>query len=194
MKVLFLMSRTSIRLGLVSFIVGSVLLLPCSDSKIRASAGKGPEPRQKTILEVINRHFALGRKIPSVYLRVFSNGTAECDTEKYTKKKVLSSEEFEELKAIIDEPELLDVKKRYELMHMVVDSWMEWDISIKHPGSVQRVQVASFSPESARERNQPYPAALVKLGCSILKIRNDVYGDGYVYYRKADCTDSTSVH
>ena len=110
------MSRTSIRLGLVSFIVGSVLLLPCSDSKIRASAGKGPEPRQKTILEVINRHFALGRKIPSVYLRVFSNGTAECDTEKYTKdetnvtkKKVLSSEEFEELKAIIDEPELLEI-------------------------------------------------------------------------------------
>jgi hypothetical protein len=43
----------------------------------------------------MNRHFTVGKKIPSLYLRVFSDGTAECHTEKFweeadvTKTKVL---------------------------------------------------------------------------------------------------------
>jgi hypothetical protein len=78
-------------------------------------------------------------------------------------------------------------------MHFVVDSWMEWDIKLQHPGSVQRIRVASFSPDSARERNQLYPDALIKLGCSILKIRNDVYGDARPH-SKTDCPDFPSIH
>jgi len=38
----------------------------------------------KLILEVVNRHFTMGRKIRSMYLRVYSDGTAECHTVKYT--------------------------------------------------------------------------------------------------------------
>ena len=167
---------------------------------VGAAESKRADHGQKLILEVINKHFTVGKKIPSVYLRIFSDGTAECHTEKFTgkekdltKTKVLSAEEFEKLKAAINEPELLDVKKRYELMHFVVDSWMEWDIKVQHHSSVQRIRVASFSPSSARKRNQPYPNALVELGCSILKIRDDVYGDTQTY-SEADCTDSPSVH
>ena len=155
-------------------------------------------PGRKIILEVINRHFTVGKKIPSIYLRVFSNGTAECHTEKFwdeadvVKTKVLSEEEFERLKAVINDPNLLDVQKRYELMHFVVDSWMEWNIKLAHSGMVQRIQVVSFSPDSARERNQPYPDALVKLGCSILRTRNEVYG-GVRLYSKADCPDFSTT-
>jgi len=147
---------------------------------------------------VINKHFTVGKKIPSVYLIVFSDGTAVCHTEKFwdeadvTKTKALSAEELGKLKAVISEPKLLDVKKRYELMHFVIDSWMEWDIKLQHPGSVQRIQVVSFSPDSARERNQPYPDALVNLGCSILRIRNDVYGDARSY-NMVDCPDFPSI-
>jgi hypothetical protein len=60
----------------------------------------------------------LGKKIPSLYLRVFSDGTAECHTEKFweeadvTKTKVLGPGELEELKAIVNRPNLLDVEKR----------------------------------------------------------------------------------
>jgi hypothetical protein len=107
--------------------------------------------------------------------------------------QVLSVNELEKLRATINERSLLEVKQRYELMHFVIDSWMEWDIKLQHPRKVQRIQVVSFSPDSARERNQPYPDALVKLGCSILKIRNDVYGDARTY-STADCPDFQSIH
>jgi hypothetical protein len=85
------------------------------------------ESSPRVILEVIDRHFTMGRKIPSVYLRVFSDGTAECHTVRYTgdeaeivKKEKLSQVELGRLKSLIDTPELLNVKKRYELMHAVM--------------------------------------------------------------------------
>ena len=158
------------------------------------------EPSPRVILEVINRHFTMGRKIPSVYLRVFSDGTAECHTLRYTgdeaetvKKEKLTQEELGRLKTLIDPPELLNVKKRYELMRAVVDSWMEWNIKVPHKGGAQKIQVLNFSPESAREKNQPYPDALVKLGCSIWKLRHDVYGDE-PYDLNDDCKKALEIH
>jgi len=158
------------------------------------------ETPPRVILEVINRHFTMGRKIPSVYLRVFSDGTAECRTVRYTgdeaeivKKEKLSQEELERLESLIDNPGLLNVKKRYELMHAVVDSWMEWNIKVPHKGGAQKIQVLNFSPEAAREKNQPYPDALVKLGCSIWKLRLKVYGDEPDYLND-DCKEALEIH
>src|ERR1700722_16429782 len=81
------------------------------------SAILGSSPR--VILEVINRHFTVGRKIPSVYLRVFSDGTAECHTVRYTgneseivKKGKLTSEELGRLESLLNVPEMLNVRKR----------------------------------------------------------------------------------
>jgi hypothetical protein len=142
----------------------------------------------QVILEVKNKHFTVGRKIPSVYLRVFSDRSVECHSLKYTgdevdivKKKTLTPDEFERVRALVDQPELLNVRKRYGLMRTVVDSWMEWDIKLQHAGRVQNITVAAFSPRSARGRNRPYPDALVKLGCSISTLRDEVcsYEPGY---------------
>jgi len=171
-----------------------------SEGKIDSSRDGKVEQSRKIILEVMNRHFTMGQRIPSIYLRVFSDGTAECHTQKYsrsdkdvTKTKVLSAETLEKLQAVLNDPDLLQVKKRYELMRGVVDSWMEWDITVQHPGTEESIQIANFSPSSAREKKQPYPDALVKLGCSILKIRGDVYGDADSGY-EADCPDTPSNH
>jgi hypothetical protein len=201
MKTLSLVSKTNVRVGLASLLIaGSIFTMSGSDAEIRSSNGNKAGQGQELILEVVNRHFTMGKKISSVYVRVFSDGTTECRTEEFTgeetdviRKNVLGADDFEKLKAELNEPELLDVKKKYGLMYAVIDSWMEWDITVQHPGSVQRIQVASFSPEAARERKQRYPDALLKLGCSILKIRGDVYGDVSAH-SKADCTDSPSIH
>jgi hypothetical protein len=168
-----------------------------------SSAKPGSSPR--VILEVINKHFTVGRKIPSVYLRVFSDGTAECHTVRYTgdevgtvKKEKLSQEELGKLEALINGPELMNVKKRYELMYTVLDSWMEWNIKVPHKGGAQKIQVLDFSPGAAREKNQPYPDALVKLGCSIWKFRYEVYGDEHAYlkpdYLLDDCKKALETH
>jgi hypothetical protein len=158
------------------------------------------ESAPQVIFEVINKHFTMGRKIPSVYLRVFSDGTAECHTVRYAggeaetvKKGKLTQEELGRLETLIDSPELLNVKKRYELMYTVIDSWMEWNIRVPHKSGEQKIQVLNFSPRSAREKNQPYPDVLVKLGCSIWKLRHEVYGDEPTYLND-DCKKALEIH
>src|ERR1700690_3847553 len=141
----------------------------------------------------------MGREIPSLYLRVFSNGTVECHTMSYTgvesdliKKKTLTGEELDRLKGLVENPELTQVKRRYGLMYWVVDAWMEWDIKVPHGSHTQEIRVLNFAPLEAEEKKQPYPDALVKLGCSIRKLRNDVYADE-PSYRAKDCKQALGI-
>ncbi|MHB8525126.1 MAG: hypothetical protein ACYDD2_03080 [Candidatus Acidiferrales bacterium] len=176
--------------ALLALLVSGAVSLGVSGAKSNSSA--------KLILEVINRHFTMGRKIRSVYLRVYSDGRAECHTMKYigdepdvVKEKTIAPEELRSLEAALQNPELLHVKKRYGLMYPVIDSWMEWDIKVPHGWHAEKIKVLNFSPASARERKQPYPTALLELGCLVWKVRNDVYGDeapgGEPFYRIDDC-------
>lgn len=151
------------------------------------------------VLVVINWHFTVGKKIPSVYLKVFSDRTAECHTLAYsgvepkvTKTKMLAPDEFEKLMAVLDGPELLNVNSRYESKRMVIDSWMEWDISIQRPSHAQKVEVVNFSP-SWFGNAQPYPGALLQLGCSVWKIRDEVFGDE-PGHRDAKCKKALEPH
>jgi hypothetical protein len=153
----------------------------------------------RLILEVINRHFTVGRKIPSVYLRVYSDGLVECHTVKYwhevdsVKKATLSSQESQDLKAELQNPELSQIKKTYGLIYPVVDSWMEWEIKIPHGWHEDKITVLNFSPVGARKKNQPYPDALVTLGCTIWKVRKEVYGDES-YYGNDECRGILGIH
>ena len=178
--------------------VGSIFLTGGSEGQTGPSDGNKAGRTREIILEVMNKHFTRGTTIPSLYLRVFSDGTAECHTEKFsgeerdvTKRKVLGAKEFEKLKAVINEPNFPDIKKRYELNYPVADSWMEWTITVQHPNGTQRIQVLNFSPVSELYKNQAYPDALVKLGCSILKMREEVFDDPYAY-SKVKCPHEPS--
>jgi hypothetical protein len=161
------------------------------------SFGQESKLSPRLVLEVINRHFTVGRHIPSVYLRVYSDGKVECHTEKYwdeadiVKHKTLGPEELQRLQAVVDSPELLHVNEKYGLMALVIDSWMEWDIRVPHGWRTTKIRVLNFSPASARQKNQAYPSAVLKLGCSIWKLRNEVYGDaqygGEPFYHVDDC-------
>jgi hypothetical protein len=91
----------------------------------------------------------------------------------------------------IDNPELFYAGEKYRLMAPVIDSWMQRDISAPNQGRTVKIKVLNFSPASARQKGQPYPLAVLKLGCSIWKIRNEVYGDaqygGAPFYNVDDC-------
>ena len=137
----------------------------------------------------------MGTNIQSVYLRLFSDGTAEChavkfrrDDEDAVKEKHLQPQEFAEAKALLGQPGLRQVKGRYEFPRMVIDSWMEWDMRIRNSASVRHVTI-SFAHLA---NHVTYPPALGRLGCLILKVRHDVYGDGTDYYRQA-CGDSQPI-
>jgi hypothetical protein len=130
-----------------------------------------------------------GQKIPSLYVKVFSDGTAECHAIKFTgrenndvKREHLPAKEFAEIKSLLDQPEMQGVKGRYEHPRAVADSWMEWEL--RAPDSRLRQEVTiSFGPPTQELR--AFPEALGSLGCQILKIREYVYGDRAEYYSPA---------
>jgi len=68
----------------MTFVPRALLAFLVSGAVSFGVSGAKSSPSAKLILEVMNRHFTVGRKIRSVYLRVYSDGTAECHTVKYT--------------------------------------------------------------------------------------------------------------
>lgn len=170
--------------GLLALLVSVTTAHNASSQSAIKSHNSGVADNSATLLlEVINTHFTVGEKIPSVYLRVFSDRTAECHTLAYSghelkvaKRKTLKPEEFERLIDLLNDPGLLNVKSRYESPRIIVDSWMEWDIKIQHAGNAQKIEVINFSP-SWLGLAQPYPDPLLQLGCAVWKIRDDVFGD-----------------
>jgi hypothetical protein len=140
----------------------------------------------EVMLEVINQHITIGLRIPSVYLTVFSDGTVECHTLKFdgretdvVKRRTLTPRELEDVKAAIEDDDLLRVKKKYELISNVADSWMEWHIRIPRKIGAEEIVVANFMPMSPGS----YPRAVLRLGCQISRLRDEVYGDDLLYQK-----------
>jgi hypothetical protein len=154
-----------------------------------------PKSHAKLILEVITRHFTVGRRIRSVYLRVDSDGSVECRTFRFTgdetekiKRKKLARRELQNLEAALDDPTLLNVGKKYVTWGPVIDSWMEWEINVPHGWQARQIDIKvddfaleieafDITPKAQRQKLGSYPPALLRLGCLIWKIRNKVYGD-----------------
>ncbi|HKW31929.1 MAG TPA: hypothetical protein VJN92_02915 [Candidatus Acidoferrum sp.] len=118
-----------------------------------------------------------------LFLRVLTDGLAECesskpsDPEHLASKKLLTKDEYARIKSIIIDPKLAKVGRRYETWYAVVDTSTEWEIEIQRAGQAQVIQVLNFSPGLTKLMKHPYPDALVKLGCNVEKLRADVLGD-----------------
>lgn len=186
------MHQSSLRRGEAMLLLLMPLVLGALSHDLRGQE-RTEGPALPVILQVMNYHFTMGRKIPSVFLKVLSDGTVECNSLRatgpeadVTKKKVLTPVEFQGVKEVIDRSTLLDAKKRYELTHPVIDSWMEWDIRIPRAEGSQEIAIAAFA--STPLRDGPYPPAVVRLGCTISKLRDDVYGDE-PDYRRNECKE-----
>jgi hypothetical protein len=158
-----------------------LFVLGVSSYRLHSQVAEGsPAP---VIVEVTNSYFTMGRIISGVYLKVLGDRTVECHTLRITgkeldivKKRQLSQDEFRELLALVNESELLSARERYGPMRVVVDSWMEWDILIPRTAGAKEIAIADFSPTRLGVGG-PYPDAVVKLGCSISRLRDEVYGD-----------------
>jgi hypothetical protein len=140
-----------------------------------------------TILEVIAIHTTMKSEDTYVYLRVFSDRVAECQFSKQSNtenkelpavKKTLTQNEFIRIESVISDPKLANLEPKYETQYAVVDFSTDWTIKIQHTaGEPQIIRVLEFSPGLAKTMKHPYPDALVKLGCTIKKLRADVSGE-----------------
>ena len=161
-----------------------VLMALCmSSQRLR---GQKEVPSSEVILEIINQHITVGLRIPSAYLTVFSDGTVECHTLKFdgretdvVKRRILTPREFDDLRAAIEDDDLLHVKKKYQLISNVADSWMEWHIRIPRKIGAEEIVVANFIPMSPGS----YPRAVLRLGCLISRLRDEVYDDELLHQK-----------
>jgi hypothetical protein len=158
------------------------LLLPAD------SLAQSPKPSSgsDTVVEVIATHTTPDSEDTYVYIRVFSNGTAEFQPsthraagtkERPTIKKTLTQDEFVQIKSLVDAPQLAAVGPKFETRYAIIDSWTKWTIEIQRPVKPQIIQILEFSPGLARTMKHPYPDPLVKLGCSLEKLRADISGE-----------------
>jgi hypothetical protein len=66
----------------------------------------------------------------------------------------------------------VNLKNDYSRYWRNRDFGYEWKITI--PSQNRVIDLTNFQPFMAQERKKPYPAQLVKLGCSIWRLRVDV--------------------
>jgi hypothetical protein len=154
------------------------------------TVGQTGSDAPRLLLRVVNRHFTVGKRIPSDFLKVFSDGTVECRAVKFgkhdedaVKKTQLSRDELTKVISALNDSGFGHLSHDYKLQRLVVDSWMEWDITIEQPARRQNVTLA-FAGGSDQTT---LPEALGKLGCLILELRRTAYGDDTTYYTPA-CT------
>jgi hypothetical protein len=166
----------------------SVVLLAfgCVVPDCSFAQSSNPKPDANIILEVIATHTTFASQHSYVYLRVFPDGTAEFQSSKDSRsegnvalvvRRTLNQDDFTRLKVAVSQPRLAALKLRYETRFAIVDTSTDWTIRIYASGRAQTVQVLEFSPGLARIMKHPYPEALVKLGCTIEKLRADVSGE-----------------
>jgi hypothetical protein len=143
-------------------------------------------PSADILLEVTATHTTMTSENTYVYLRVFSDRTAEFQPSRHGNsekkelpaiKKTLTQDEFIRITSVLSEPKLATVGPKYETRYAIVDTSTEWTIKIQRPGQAQTIQVLEFSPGLARTMKHPYPDALVKLGCNIEKLRAGLSGE-----------------
>ena len=167
-------------LNSASVVLLVLLLFPPKDDFAESTDAS---PGADVILEVIETNSTLASEDAYLYLRVFSDGTAECHSvvngekkEIRSFKKTLTQDEFTQVKSVVGNPKLARVKPKYETRYAIVDTYTEWKITIQRRGQSQVIHILEFSPGLAKIMKHPYPEALVKLGCSARKLRDDVLG------------------
>jgi hypothetical protein len=137
------------------------------------------------ILEVIATKFDIGPSEKYLYLAIYSDrsvefqamGPAWSDKPSPTKlKKTFSKADFARLETLLNQPSVLNLKPKYPSRLDVIDAGTSWDITLQHTQSLQKVEIVAFDPEEARRSHRHYPDALVKLGCTIKLLRNDITG------------------
>jgi hypothetical protein len=166
-------------LGLVA--VGG--LFPQGRNSLQSATVNAPT---EVILEVDATQRSMDADYAYLYLRVFSDSTAEYQPRHPTASgssgpliitKTLAQDGFKSLESVLQERSLARLGGPYESQFAILDSWTEWKIRLQNRGRPRTITVLEFSPGLAKAVKRPYPDALVKLGCTLGRLRSDVSGE-----------------
>lgn len=156
-----------------------------------APAQTSTPARQVTvILEVAAHDFDIAWQQEYLYLKVMSDGTAECQTVKRKSgdmrfesadvdsvTRSLPQSELQRLKNLLARPDIARLEKTYsQRIAMMLDAGTVWDIQIPQTNRTQKIHVVAFAPDAAKARERPYPTGLLSLGCTIERLRRATIG------------------
>jgi len=144
-----------------------------------------PQDSPKTLLlEVITTTYDVSRTETLVYLRLFSDGSAEAhptrkvDFRNLTLKQAqIPSSEVSKLREFLSPSRTQKWDSKYDRFWGNIDFGDTWDITIGQGKDKKEVTLFNFQPFLAREKKKPYPADIEKLGCIIWELRMEVLGE-----------------
>lgn len=144
-----------------------------------------PQDSQKNLLlEVILTTYDVDRTETLVYLRVFSDGSAEAHPMREVdfrtlalRKTQISSGDLIKLRELLSASKIRALEPKYDRYWGNIDFGNEWQITIGQSDAKKSIVLENFQPFLARSKKKPYPAELEKLGCMIWELRTKVTGE-----------------
>jgi hypothetical protein len=136
---------------------------------------------RKLLLDVVRKSWSVERKEALVYLRVYTDGTAESHPMRKVDfrniqllKKQVPQLELTSLRDLLDDPATVRLAKKYDSYWGNKDFGYEYDITIPRSGENQLLVLVNFQPFLARKEDKPYPKQLERLSCFIWRLRSQV--------------------
>jgi hypothetical protein len=142
------------------------------------------ESQQNLLLEVIRTTYDVSRTETLVYLRVFSDGSAEAHPMREVdfrtlalKKAQISPVDLAKLREVLSPSKTQGLDPKYERYWGNIDFGNEWQITIGQGDNKKTIVLGNFQPFLARTKKKPYPTEVEKLGCIIWELRTKVTGE-----------------
>ncbi len=150
---------------------------------VTGTAGPQETPRS-LLIEVILKTHDIQRTETLVYVRVFSDGSAEAHPSYEVDFRTLSlkhaqipSADMAELREILSPRNTQGLESKYDRFWGNKDFGNEWDVTIGEGESKKTIIITNFQPFLAHSRKQPYPAEIEKIGCIVWEIRRNVFNE-----------------
>jgi hypothetical protein len=130
-----------------------------------------PHESQRTLLlEVIRTTYDVSRTETLVYVRVFSDGSAEAHPVREVdfrrlalKTASIPPNELATLSEFLNSSKMQRLDAKYERYWGNIDFGQKWQITIAQGGSQKSMVLENFQPFLARAKKEPYPADLERL-------------------------------
>jgi hypothetical protein len=139
------------------------------------------ESDRSLLLEVILTNYDVSRTETLVYLRVFSDGSAEAHPMREVdfrnlalRKAQITSTDLVKLRKLISPSKSQGLESRYERYWGNKDFGNEWKITIGEGDGKKTLVLANFQPFLARTKKKPYPTEVEQLGCIVWELREKV--------------------
>lgn len=156
-----------------------VLLLFPSPKRARAQ-----ELERKLLIEVVLQTYDVQRTETLVYLRVFSDGSAEAHPTHEVdfrtlalKQAQIPASDLAKLRELLSPSKTKDLAHKYERHWGNIDFGNEWDVTIGEGEAKRSITLVNFQPFLARSKKQPYPAEIERLGCMVWRLRENVFNE-----------------